>query len=139
MTPRGLRNNNCLNIRKSNDKWEGMSQEQPDKDFVCFITPEWGIRAAYRILCTYNIKYHCKTIGQIISRWAPPNENDTVTYLRFVCNVCKCEPEAIIDINDTDFMCKLIKAMCKMENGSCPYSDPLIKKGISLKDARYVA
>ena len=139
MTPRGIRNNNCLNIRRSADKWEGLSSEQTDDSFCQFVSAEWGIRAAYRILYNYNMKYHCKTIGQMISRWAPPSENDTVTYLRFVCNVCKCDPDAIVDVNNADFMCKMIKAMCKMENGSCPYSDPLIKKGISLKDAKYVA
>ena len=74
----------------------------------------------------------------MISRWAPPNENDTLNYIKFVCNVCKCEPEHFVDVNDEDFMCKMIKAMCKMENGSCPYNEELIKKGIRLSNAKYV-
>lgn len=137
MAARGIRNNNPLNIRKSAEAWEGLSKEQKDTSFFQFVAPEWGIRAAYRILCTYNLKYHCKTVGQMISRWAPPNENDTLNYIKFVCNVCKCQPEHEVNVNDTNFMCNMIRAMTRMENGSCPYTDQTIKKGISLKNAKY--
>jgi len=139
MVARGIRNNNCLNIRKSLEKWEGLSPEQTDKSFFQFVSPEWGIRAAYRILRTYNMKYHCKTIGQMISRWAPPNENDTLTYIRFVSRYCGVEPEYQVNVDNDNFMAKMIIGMCKMENGSCPYTLEQVKQGIALKDAKYVA
>lgn len=139
MVARGIRNNNPLNIRLSNEKWEGMDSIQNDKSFIRFYSAEWGIRAAYRILCTYNTKYHCKTLGQMISRWAPPNENDTLTYIKFVARYCGVQPEHEVNINDEDFMAKMIMGMCKMENGVMPYSEELVKKGIRLKNAKYVA
>jgi len=139
MAARGIRNNNCLNIRLSSEKWEGLSKTQNDKSFFQFVSPEWGIRAAYRILCTYNTKYHCKTLGQMISRWAPPNENDTLNYIRFVARFCGVQPEYEVNINNEDFMAKMIIGMCRMENGSCPYTEELVKKGIRLKNAKYVA
>ena len=138
MVSRGLRNCNPLNIRKSSEKWEGLAKEQKDSSFFQFVAPEWGIRAAYRILCTYSKKYYCKNISQVISKWAPPNENDTVNYIKFVCKVCGCEPETSVNVDDIDFMAKLIIAMTRMENGSCPYSVELVKKGIGLKNAKYV-
>ena len=139
MVARGIRNNNPGNIRKSAESWEGLAKEQKDTSFFTFCEPEWGVRAMYRILCTYNTKYHCKTLGQMISRWAPPNENDTLTYIRFVARFCGVEPEHEVNINDEEFMAKMIMGMCRMENGVVPYSLDLIKKGIRLKNAKYVA
>ena len=34
--PRGYRNNNPLNVIHSSSKWNGLSAEQPDKDFCSF-------------------------------------------------------------------------------------------------------
>lgn len=132
----GIRNNNPLNIRLSNEHWEGASKNQTDKTFVVFESPEWGFNAAYQLLCTYRIKYFCRTLGSIISKYAPPAEKDTLTYIKFVCSVCRCEPETLVDINDIDFMAKFIMAITRLENGSCPYSLGQIKKGIKLKDVK---
>ena len=44
--PRGIRNNNPLNIRRSKDKWKGMRAVQSDAQFVQFESLEWGWRAA---------------------------------------------------------------------------------------------
>lgn len=50
---RGERNNNPGNIRHGS-KWQGLSAEQTDKDFCQFISPEYGIRAIYKLLQTYQ-------------------------------------------------------------------------------------
>ena len=34
MLPRGIRNHNPLNIRKSKDQWKGMAEVQTDRAFV---------------------------------------------------------------------------------------------------------
>ena len=128
--------NNPLNIKHSAILWEGMSLNQDDKEIIRFTKPEYGIKAAYKILYTFNTKYHCKTLGQLISRWAPPDKNDTVTYIKIVCTVCKCPPETLVDFNDIDFMCSMLKAMCKFENG-ITYPDSIIKKGILLKNVKH--
>ncbi len=45
-TPRGIRNNNPLNIRRTRDKWKGMKALQSDAQFAQFESMEWGWRAA---------------------------------------------------------------------------------------------
>ena len=43
MLPRGIRNHNPLNIRRtSKDQWKGLSKAQTDRAFVQFETLEWG-------------------------------------------------------------------------------------------------
>ena len=84
-TPRGIRNNNPLNIRRSADKWQGLKAQQEDREFFQFSEMKWGWRAAFRLLChTYYGKYKLRTIRAIINRWAPPKENDTQYYIRSV-------------------------------------------------------
>jgi hypothetical protein len=50
-----LRNNNPLNIRKGGQPWQG--QTGNDGAFCIFESMEYGYRAAFRLLRTYNIKY----------------------------------------------------------------------------------
>lgn len=45
---RGLRNNNPLNIRRNNTKWQGLSVTQTDKSFFQFKTMAYGYRAAFK-------------------------------------------------------------------------------------------
>ena len=89
--PRGLRNNNPLNIRHSASRWQGARVEQTDKAFVQFTSMTMGYRAAWRILETYYKHFEAQhkpfTPRNIIYRWAPPNENDSEAYLRRVCRL----------------------------------------------------
>ena len=57
--PRGIRNNNPLNIRRTGkDQWKGLSKTQSDRSFCQFETLEWGWRAAFYLLTrTYYHKY----------------------------------------------------------------------------------
>ena len=83
--PRGIRNNNPLNIRRSGDNWQGLRTLQEDREFFQFSEMKWGWRAAFVILCkTYYGKYKLKTIRALITRWAPPKENNTEAYIRRV-------------------------------------------------------
>ena len=85
MEPRGIRNNNPLNIRRSADKWQGLKAQQEDREFFQFSEMKWGWRAAFRLLChTYYGRYKLKTIRALITRWAPPKENNTEAYIRRV-------------------------------------------------------
>ena len=80
MLPRGIRNNNPLNIRRGKDQWKGLRAQQTDAQFCQFETLEYGWRAAFYLLTrTYYHKYRLFTIRAIVSKWAPPNENLTAT------------------------------------------------------------
>ena len=98
--PRGIRNHNPLNIRRtSKDQWKGMTKVQTDRAFVQFETLEWGWRAAFYLLTrTYYHKYRLYTIRQIISRWAPPNENHTKAYIDNVARLTGIDPDENIGI-----------------------------------------
>ena len=92
--PRGLRNNNPLNIRLSNDRWQGLRVLQEDRAFCQFETMAYGWRAAFRLLChTYYGKYKLRTIRDIIYRWAPPKENNTAAYIRRVSDYISIGPD----------------------------------------------
>lgn len=80
--PRGFRNNNPGNIRHGND-WKGEKQGQ-DTAFETFTSVEYGIRAIFKLLDTYEKKYKAVSITEIISRFAPPHENATANYINNV-------------------------------------------------------
>lgn len=88
MENRGIRNNNPLNIRQSTDRWEGARVKQTDKSFVQFKSMAYGYRAAWKTLESYWKYFHDLpqpfNVRNIISRWAPPTENDTENYIRTV-------------------------------------------------------
>ena len=88
-TTRGIRNNNPLNIRHSSNRWQGMTEKQTDPSFVQFRSMAYGYRAACKVLQTYYQRFRTEgkpfTVRTIISRWAPPEDNnDTESYIRSV-------------------------------------------------------
>lgn len=126
LKPRGIRNNNPGNIRHGSP-WQGMAKEQTDKDYIQFLTPEYGIRAISKTLSTYANKYNIKTVRGIISRWAPPSENDTESYIQTVADKLGVTPTQTISIDY--YKAGLIEAIVKHENGQQPYSVAQIKAG----------
>ncbi|MGB4414666.1 MAG: structural protein P5 [Paludibacter sp.] len=79
MKSRGLRNNNPLNIRHNEDVFQGEINGN-DKRFKTFSSLPYGYRAAFVILGTY-LSHGLNTIEKIITKWAPPAENDTESYI----------------------------------------------------------
>jgi len=130
MTTRGVRNNNPGNIRHG-EAWKGLSPTQTDPQFLQFSSPEYGIRAIARILRSYH-KWGCTTITQIVDRWAPPIENDTPAYIKSVAWQCNMDANVAIDLETC--MLPLVKAIIEHENGTQPYPDDLISKGIALAE-----
>lgn len=115
--PRGLRNHNPLNIRKSSVCWQGMATVQSDKSFVTFVSNEYGYRAAFRILHTYITKHGLNTINSIIRRWAPPSENNTTKYIKTVVEHSGIDPIAKIYHTNKEHMVRIVSAMSFVENG----------------------
>ena len=115
--PRGLRNNNPLNIRISTDKFVGEIQSSQDKVFKQFDTMAHGYRAAFRVLRTYINNYKCDTIRKIISRWAPATENNTLAYVMTVSSRSGISPNALISASNREEMIRIVAAMSYVENG----------------------
>ena len=122
---RGIRNNNPLNIRRSADQWQGASEEQKDKEFVQFKSMAYGYRAAWRILQTYYERFchqsRAFTVRNIISRWAPPKENDTEAYIRTVLQLSGLGGKENLlppsNVDSYDRLAKLLQAMTCVECG----------------------
>ena len=130
---RGIRNNNPGNIRWK-DKWRGLKEDgrEQDEDFCVFVAPEYGIRAMARILLNYSSVYKINTVAGIVYRWAPPSENDTVSYIKHVAKCLGVDSDESINVKDNNTLLKLIKAIVKHENGVQPYTDEVLLKGIKM-------
>lgn len=90
--------NNPFNIR-SGSAWRGRCGDR--KGFVEFSTLEYGVRAWLILMRNYRVRGF-RTIRQIISRFAPPTENDTERYIEFVCYRCFCSDDYEIT-SDKDY------------------------------------
>lgn len=133
-TPRGVRNNNPGNIDYSpSNKWNGqlgMEEGVASPRFARFDTPENGIRALGKLLQTYQRVYGLNTVSQIISRWAPSNENDTAAYVKSVEKRTGSAPGAKIRLADPDVLKGFVVAIIAHENGGNPYSDAVVSEGV---------
>lgn len=114
--PRGIRNNNPLNIRVGNS-WQGEVEKPTDMQFEQFKEMRWGCRAAFKLLKRYIERYGCNTVEKIIRRWAPSSENDTEWYIKTVCNRMGIKRDQPIKYKDLSMMCLLVQAMAYVENG----------------------
>ena len=114
--PRGIKNNNPLNIRIGNT-WLGEVPHPTESSFEQFVSMTYGIRAGFIILRRYIRRYRRNTIRKIISSWAPANENATEKYIAFVAKDMKMDPDAPILYEDVITMASLVDAMIMMECG----------------------
>ena len=121
MTPRGIRNCNPLNIRRSKDQWKGLAERQQDAAFCQFKSLEYGWRAAFYLLTrTYYHKHRLYTIRTIIRRWAPESENNTEAYINNVSKLTGIQPDEPLGIpseKPSQWMA-LGAAMAIQENGT---------------------
>ena len=139
--PRGIRNNNPLNIRHSfvNKPWQG--QRSHDGKFCIFWDMESGYRAAFILLNTYNQKHQLWTVIDIINRWAPPKDhNNTRAYVDRVCQLTGLHPTSNIVVDSwvaeqREEAIRFVWAMAKVENGDAFVTDAdmeTVRKGYLL-------
>ena len=126
--PRGVRNNNPLNIR-SGSHWIGLAERQ-DAQFCTFVAIEWGVRAAVKILRSYA-RRGIHTVSDIIQTWAPPIENDTNRYIQVVCSRTGYLPTHTINIYDENEVVALLLAMSFVECATI-FDEKDFRKGYNL-------
>lgn len=110
----GIRNNNPLNIRynPAND-WDGQIDAKSGP-FAYFSDKKYGYRAAFKLLNTYVTKHGLQSIPGIVSRWAPPEDNNpTAEYIRFIVN--KTGIPSMVLINQSHYK-PIIAAMAEFES-----------------------
>lgn len=114
--PRGIRNCNPLNIRIGN-VWLGEVPNPTDNEFEQFVSMFYGLRAGFIILRRYIRRYHLTTVPDIISRWAPGSENNTVKYIDTVCQLSGIAPDVQMKYEDEETLVNLVDAMILVECG----------------------
>lgn len=112
--PRGLRNNNPLNL-EATVNWTGMQGN--DGRFAVFPDLETGVAAADRNLQTYANKHGLNTVSGVINRWAPPSENDSRAYAQTVAQKLGVGPDDPLDMSDPQVRRAMLDAMADVENG----------------------
>ena len=114
---RGLRNCNPGNIRQSRSNFKGEVRPSRDSAFKQFESMAYGYRAMFVLLNSYHKRYGLTTIREMISRWAPPSENFTEGYIRFVSERSGISADAQVDSRSERDMVPIVAAMSEIENG----------------------
>jgi len=109
----------------------GSALDKTDPDFVVFNGALYGLRALALILWHYQTLHGLKTLKGMIERFAPPEENDTTTYVENACKVCDVQPDNLFDLDTSNFY-NLMVAIIHQENGEQPYSSDLISQAIQM-------
>jgi len=112
MEPIGIRQNNPGNIRYGAGF---VGEEEGERGFGRYASPEAGGRALLKNLDAYHRKHGLNTVAGIIGRWAPPNENDTGAYVNAVAAHLGVAPDTPLDMQDPGTLAKLGTAISKQE------------------------
>jgi len=135
---RGIRNNNPLNIRyNARNQWAGMTGRD-NAGFCTFKHEIYGYRAAWVILKhfwhVFSKKGMAFSLRNIITHWAPPQENDTEAYIQHVAHQTGVPADRhLLLYGDHDTLAGIIAAMARHECGAGAHINLLnIEKGWSL-------
>jgi hypothetical protein len=131
--PRGIRNNNPGNLR-SDVSWAFMTGGDSG-GFAIFDDSIHGLRALAKDLTNKINADGLTTITGIISKYAPPSENNTAAYIQSVVDDTNLGPDQVLSA-DAPTLALLMRAIVNHENGesfSNDYvSDADIASGIAM-------
>lgn len=136
-TVRGIRNNNCGNIKTnafsnpSYNYWlkELKKEDNTDGVFCQFESFPYGLRAMIKLLRTYKSNHGINTIDALISRYDTPTAQH---YKDFVSSQTSISTTAIIDLHDKETLKKIIVAMVKLECAGFTISSAQFETAYSL-------
>lgn len=120
--PRGIRNNNPGNL-EGDTQFQG--QTGTDKGgYATFATPEDGLRAMALNLKNQQDLHGLQTVQDIITKWAPPSENNTAAYVQDVSQKLGVDPNQKLNLHDPAVLKTFTSAIISHENnGASPYHD----------------
>lgn len=113
--PRGIRNNNPLNLKFVPGQVGAFGADTAG--FGRYVNMESGVAAAQRQLVSYQDKQGLTTVRQMVTRWAPPGENDTAGYVAEVARRTGINPDVPVDMHDPAVSAKVVAAMAHRETG----------------------
>lgn len=117
---RAERNNNPGNIRISAVSYKGEVSPSKDPAFKEFKTLAMGFRAMFVLIHTYNKRYRLDTISKVISRYAPPSENNTASYIDTVSRLSGIAKDRVFSTLDPTAIIPIVGAMAQVESGKVP-------------------
>lgn len=114
---RGIENCNPGNIRRSRVRYLGELHPSQDTHFKQFESMAWGYRAMFVLLDGYRKRYGLKSLGEMLTRYAPPTENHTALYIESVCDMTGIKADTELDTHSKRVMIPIVAAMSRIENG----------------------
>lgn len=131
--PRPVRLNNPGDLKKSiSNAWLGMSDVQPDPEFVAFMTPAYGFRALAKLLLTYYNVDGLRNLEQFVYRFAPPTENNSAAYLADASERTGLKPTDRVNIGSYKVMFGLCQAISIHEGGNGYWTRANIDDGLAM-------
>lgn len=118
ITPRGIRNNNPMNLRDFGIRWQGLDSPSSDAGgYARFVDPVKGLRAGMRDLLTDFRRDGQNTIRKLITEFAPREDsNDTAAYIAAVAKRLGIGADAHLDVPSR--LIELARAIVAHENGA---------------------
>lgn len=122
--PRGIRNKNPLNLRKSNNAWLGKVKNSTDQQFEQFTNIVFGYRAAIvnirTILRRRAQKGMATTVADLVHVWAPNGDggNNERIYVQRVLRGAGMKADEELDIRKKMQILALVYEMALVENGN---------------------
>jgi hypothetical protein len=110
----GQRINNPFNIRQYNQGFVG--ETGAEDGFISFEDPMYGVRAADKVLTTYGRDRDIDSIRGLVSRFAPPSENETQSYIDYISGQLGIDADAEIDLSDPAMRSRILAPMAKIES-----------------------
>ncbi|MFB0770205.1 structural protein [Proteus cibi] len=112
------------------NKWKGLVGIEtgvPNPRFCVFESPEYGIRAIYKLTQTYQRKYGLNSVSAIINKYAPPVENNTNGYINRAAVSIGVGINERINTADKKTGIALATAIVSVELGYQPYTDKVFE------------
>lgn len=117
--PRGIRNNNPLNLRKSDNDWLGKIKDGKDPAFEQFTSILYGIRAAFINARTIMRRNKDCTLEKLIETWAPSSDgNNTEAYITKVAKWSRVGRKEVLNFKNKEQMVEVMWAMARVECGT---------------------
>jgi hypothetical protein len=115
---RPLRNQNPGDLRiDPNFTWVGQVVPGDDPDFCQFDTMIHGVRALAEDLLNQQLLHGLRTLRTIATKYAPPAENDTATYIENLADSTGYDPDAVLDLRTDEDLLAVTKAFATCECG----------------------
>ena len=137
--PRPYRNNNPLDL-ESGPHWQGLMpwgemtpDQQREPRFAVFASPEFGFRAGVVLFRNYWRLHGLRSLGSIIPRFAPPDENLTDSYVTAMSHWTGFAPDALLDMESRPTLRALVRGATQQETGSWEpwWNDGQLDRGIA--------